>query len=260
MYNKRNYTPTPSNIKSNRYELDAYKKNYMINLSNNPNDLISKRNVNENINSIKFPLYIDFDNVFTSVDKIIETNNYIKSITKIKVLEKNFCILLNRHDFGNTRLCIYDKLTQLGNIICPSNLLNNFPNDIFEKIGRIKFQKQFVFSICPENFITSLDGYITEKLFFACICGNIPIYYGKLDNIDKQIFNINRIILYDPTNIESINNVYNLVKELLENPDKLYNYYKQDIFLNTASEIINKMKENLFNKINLFFTDILNVN
>jgi hypothetical protein len=52
LYNKRNYTPTPSNIKSNRYELDAYKKNYMINLSNNPNDLISKRNVNENINRI----------------------------------------------------------------------------------------------------------------------------------------------------------------------------------------------------------------
>ena len=216
--------------------------------------------INEDIHNIKFPLYLYYDYIYLSSVKIIETNNYVNSITKIKVLEKNFCILLNNHDLGNTRLCIYNKLIELGNIVCPSKLINNFPNDIFEKIGRYEFQKQFIFSICPENFITSLDGYITEKLFYACICGNIPIYYGKLDSIDKQIFNINRIILYEPYNIESINNAYNLVKDLLDNPDKLYNFYKQDIFLDYASDIINKMKGNLFNKMNLFFADILNIN
>jgi hypothetical protein len=131
------------------------------------------------------------------LDKIVEINEYNKNLQIEELLTKNFCCLINKHDFGNTRVNIHNKLSEIGTIFCPSVLLNNFSNETFEKIGRETFQKQFIFSICPENYITKLDGYITKKLFMACCCGNIPIYYGKLDDFDKHIFNTNRIILFD---------------------------------------------------------------
>ena len=212
--------------------------------------------VPENNNNIKFPIYIDPYN-FQSCDKIVEINEYNKNLQIEELLTKNFCCLINKHDFGNTRVNIHNKLSEIGTIFCPSVLLNNFSNETFEKIGRETFQKQFIFSICPENYITKLDGYITEKLFMACCCGNIPIYYGKLDDFDKHIFNTNRIIFFDPTSIDSINNAYNFIKELMSDPIKLFNYYKQDIFCNNACDIINYFKNNANNRINLFINNLV---
>ena len=119
-----------------------------------------------------------------------------------------------------------------------------------------KFFKNSFFNICSENYITHLDDYITEKLFFACITGNIPIYYGKMNDIDKSIFNINRIIFYDPKDENSLNKTFNFINELLNDPIKLYNYYIQDIFLKDACVIINNCKINLNMKINEFIKSI----
>lgn len=227
--------------------------------------------VPENNKNIKFPLYIDFDvnTVNTSkinnnininnnsCEKIININNIINNITKDELFNKNFCCLINRHDFGNTRKHIYNKLIQLFDIVCPSVLFNNFDNITFEKIGREIFQNQFIFSICPENYITSLDGYVTEKLFIACSCGNIPIYYGKLDEYDRKIYNTNRIIEYNPESEESINNTFEFIKDLVLNPDKLYDYYKQPVFLDTACDTINYFKANANYRINFFINNIL---
>jgi hypothetical protein len=210
--------------------------------------------VPENNRNIKFPLYFYY-NLKTS-DKILEISNYVKTITLEQLLTKKYCCLINRHDMGNTRVNIYKKLIKLGNIICPSTLLNNFSNEQFEEIGREIFQKEFIFSICPENFIVKLEGYVTEKLMIACCCGNLPIYYGKLDDIDKQIFNINRIILYDPVSEESLNNTYNFIKDLISDPIKLYNFYKQDIFMENAWDVMNKLKQNAKNRLEIFFNEI----
>ena len=211
--------------------------------------------VPENNTNIKFPLYIDPDNLI-SCNKIIEINDYINNIDIDTVLNKNYCCLINRHDLGNTRTHIYNKLASIGTIICPSELFNNFSNTKFEEIGRETFQKQFIFCICPENYCTELNGYVTEKLFWACCSGNIPIYYGKLDDYDKLIFNINRIILFDPNSEESMNNAYNFIIELLSDKTKLYNFYKQKIFLDTAYNAINNFKLNLKNRITKFINNI----
>ena len=89
----------------------------------------------------------------------------------------------------------------------------------------------------------------------ACIAGTIPIYYGKLDDIDKQIFNINRIILFDPTSEESITNAYLKVLKLMTNYNDLYEYYKQPIFCDSAIETINKIKYNLKFRLNNFINN-----
>jgi len=90
----------------------------------------------------------------------------------------------------------------------------------------------------------------------ACCCGNIPIYYGKLDDLDKQIFNLNIIILYDPTNDQSIDQVHTIIKNLLFKPQDLYNYYKQDVFLQSAIEIIKNYKLNLNKLLNKFIENL----
>ena len=197
--------------------------------------------VRQSHNSAKYPLYVDIAD--------IEAYSSVNNISKEQLLSKEFCILINRHDKGGTRVPIYNKLLQFGNIVCPSILLNNFSNAEFESIGRTVFQSRYIFNICPENFVTSLDGYVTEKLMCACISGNIPIYYGKLDDIDKRIFNMDRILWFDPTSTISIDNLVERVGEMMNNKDKLYEFYRRDIFMPSAKDTITELKNDYMTKL-----------
>lgn len=198
--------------------------------------------------SVKYPLYYEYmdDN---RTQKINEIQNYIKDINYEDFLTKEFCYLINRHDSGETRTEIFKKLSQIDTIICPSNLFNNYSNEEFEKKGTNNFRKCFIFSICPENYITSLDGYVTEKIYMALSNGNIPIYYGKLDDIDKKIFNMNRILWFNPKEQESIQEIYEKVLELVKDKQKLFEFYKKPPFLETAIEILDKMENNYIDTI-----------
>jgi hypothetical protein len=69
----------------------------------------------------------------------------------------------------------------------------------------------------------------------ACLGGAIPIYYGELDEIDRRIFNADRIIFVDPSNLISL---YNTVKELVNDPIKLMDFYSQDVFMHDAYEVM----------------------
>ena len=151
---------------------------------------------------------------------------------------------------------MYNKLKEIGKIVCPSKLFNNYSNWEFEKEGRKEFQKRFIFGICPENFVTELDGYVTEKLYLTCASGSIPIYYGKLDDIDKSIFNMNRILLFDPRNEGSMDMVYKKVKELMNNKEELFEFYKQEPFTENALEMVNNMKENYISRIKEIIEDM----
>jgi hypothetical protein len=198
--------------------------------------------------SVKYPLYYEYmgDN---RTQKINEIQNYIKDINFEDFLNKEFCYLINRHDAGNTRTSIFKKLSQIDIITCPSILFNNYSNEKFEKEGTNKFRKRFIFSICPENFITSLDGYVTEKIYMALSNGNIPIYYGKLDEIDKKIFNMNRILWFNPIEQESIQEIYDKILELMKDKRKLFEFYKQPPFLETAIETLDTMEINYINTV-----------
>jgi len=198
--------------------------------------------------SVKYPVYYEYmgDN---RTQKINEIQNYVKDINFEDFSTKEFCYLINRHDNGKTRTAIFQKLSEINTIICPSNLFNNYSNEKFEKEGTNNFRKRFIFSICPENFITTLDGYVTEKIYMALFNSNIPIYYGKLDEIDKKIFNINRILLYNPLEQESIQEIYKKILELINDKQKLFEFYKQPPFLETAIETLDTMETNYINTV-----------
>jgi hypothetical protein len=198
---------------------------------------------NDNNNCIKYPLYMYNVNLENNIFNNV--NNYVKSCS----LEKSFCTLINTHDMWNTRAVIYNKLININNITCPSSLFNNCSNEEINNIGNVEYIRKFLFNICSENTLTTINGYITEKLMNCCLGGAIPIYCGWLDEIDEKIFNKNRILFYDPNNDESINNIYNKVKELMEDTNKLYDFYRMDVFVESAYETCQIMHNNLLNKL-----------
>ena len=184
----------------------------------------------------RFPIYENPNMYFT------KTNNFIKNTN---IFSKKFCCLINRWDPGNHRTKMHNILNKLDKINCPSALLKNCNNDQLNTMGKTEYIKQFLFNICSENTDNTYKGYITEKLMDCCLGGAIPIYAGWFDEYDAKIFNKNRIIFYNSKDESSYEKVYNQVKELLENEEKLNAFYRQPIFCATANETIEKLKENI---------------
>ena len=194
--------------------------------------------------SIKYPLYI-YHSLHLEKNAYNTINNYIKNCS----LDKEFCTLINTHDMWNTRTPIYNKLVNIGHITCPSTLFNNCSNEELNSMGNTEYIKKFLFNICSENTLTNINGYITEKLMNCSFGGAIPIYTGWFDEIDEKIFNKNRILFYDPNDEESINNIYNKVKELMEDNSKLNDFYRMNVFNENAYETCQDMHNNLLNKL-----------
>ncbi len=222
-------------------------------IENKFNIIIGSINHNPKEGRYKFPLYLfskGFD--ITNYKQFAQTNNTVfnQNITSIK--NKSFCTLINSWDPANTRTCIYRKLLTINsNIVCPGKLFNNCSNIELDRIGKVKYIKNFIFNICAENYdFNNVDGYITEKLMDCCLAGAIPIYAGWFDEYDEKIFNRNRIIFYNSQDNNSINNAFIKVKELIENDDKLIQFYQQPVFCETANDTIKLLLNCFLNKVN----------
>jgi hypothetical protein len=206
---------------------------------------------NKLIKHIKYPLYLFNETLKTTPTIFEEVNKMVKNQTKTTLKSKKFCSLINNHDKGNTRTNIYKKLVSIGEITCPSKLFNNCSNEELNRIGKVEYGKNFLFSICPENFDVKLKGYITEKIIDACLSGCIPIYFGNMDSADLLIFNKKRILNYNPFDNKSINDVVQKINFLMSNEDELLEFYRQDVFLPTALKSIKNMESNLKNQLEL---------
>ena len=190
-------------------------------------------------NWIKYPIY-RYSVKFTQ-DSFEEMNKHVTSIDAAEVNTKAFCTLINRHDWGNTRTPIYERLSKIGHVTCPGKLFNNCSNEELNQMGNIEYIKKFIFNICSENFGNAHPGYVTEKLMNACLGGAIPIYYGELDEIDKKIFNVDRILFLNKDNTDEIGD---RVKFLYENLDALEQFYRQPVFCAGAYEEMLAMDAN----------------
>jgi len=226
----------------------AYKFAYKLLIENQFDRVFGCIYNNQELKYIKYPLYILY---FDYKNKAVfsDTNEIVQSTTDLQ--NHLFACLINRHDDGKTRTGIYNKLKTLGQIDCPSILFNNCSNAELESIGNVNYIRKYIFNICPENFKTSLKGYITEKLLLACMGGAIPIYYGSFDEIDEQIFNKDRIIFYDPFDEESLQSTFNLVNDLIQNKEKLLQFYKQSPFQENAYSIITLLQDRLKHQLKL---------
>ena len=195
----------------------------------------------------KHPLYIDATNHNIPNKKImIECNKKVlkKDPTKLK-----FCSIIASHDMYNNRMPIVNLLSNIKFVECPGKLNNNVKSFDDEGLTKEEYLEDFLFNICPENH-EGHEGYTSEKIRNCVSSGCIPIYYGRTnDEQDSKIFNQNRIIRYDPTSKETMDKCFNKVKELIENPDKLIEFYRQPPYLENSDLIINEMFNDLKKKI-----------
>ena len=233
-------------------------------------------NDNMDLNHYKFPYYLlyhyyesgnknkdelCYDNTLPTIYN--EINNYVKQNYETILSKKTFC-LINSHDYYDVRKIIHDEInckfggTKFGRIVCPGKAFNNCNNHELNAIGKIEYLKQFIFNICPENFNTSIGGYITEKLFEACKAGCIPIYCGQFDEIDAKIFNKERIVFYDAQNKNSITHCIDKIDSLLSDPAKLHAMYTLPVFLDTAHATITELEKRFCNIFN--FAHVKNKN
>jgi len=193
---------------------------------------------------------------FDSNDQSIfkNANEYVKNIPvigKLCIADKIFCCLIASHDMGGTRTIMHNKLKNIGLIVCPGRHFNNTSPDVLNKLGKHLYLRKFLFTICAENWdYGNIPGYITEKLLDACIGGCIPIYAGHFGALDAKIFNRERILFYNSQDPRSIDIVYNKICNLLRNKQELVEFYRQPVFCDTAFETIQKLKTDLFDKLN----------
>jgi hypothetical protein len=187
-------------------------------------------------NWIKYPLYVSL----CTEEAFIRTNTYVQTCEPIQ--GKRFAALINRHDPGNTRIKIYNEITQMGlQVDCPGDFMNNCSNEELNRIGKPEWLKQYLFNICFENFTDVQPGYISEKLMDACLSGTIPIYNGTLDAVDERIFNKERILFYNSAD-------YGKKMDWLMASNANYTeFYRQPVFMPTAWETIQQMKANVAN-------------
>jgi len=232
--------------------MDKIKVNYM--------DMVVGCVPNIKSKFIKLPLYLSVtDPKNMTKERIDGINQYVKN----KVIEFDpksksgynlkFCALINRHDNFNTRTPILRKLEKIGFVDCPGILHNNVKSFDDDGISKVDYLKGFLFNICPEN-TPGHEGYITEKIINCSESGCIPVYHSYgLDEMDKRFFNVNRIILYDPNNEESLEKAYLKVKSLLEDKNELIKFYKQDVFHPDAHLVVDESIANYKKKFKKFF-------
>jgi len=77
--------------------------------------------------------------------------------------------------------------------------------------------------------------------------GAIPIYCGRFDEIDEKIFNKNRILFYNSKDKKSLIQVYEKVKELMDDKEKLKDFYQQNVFMDSAYDTVQEINNNLMN-------------
>jgi hypothetical protein len=180
---------------------------------------------------IKYPIYATMTAQFKEVNAFVSTS---------PLEEKKICVLINRHDPGNTRLPILRELSNFMHVVCPGRLANNCSNEELDRLGTPDYLKKFVFNICSENFGECHPGYITEKLMNCCLGGAIPVYFGNLDDIDQRIFNKERILFLNEGNPRE---VAGRIFAMCKNIKLLESFYRQPVFQDTAEEALNEIRE-----------------
>lgn len=206
-----------------------------------------KNSVTVNIN-LYYPLWlIDYYDLIINVDELHKKN---KELIELYNIKNKKGILICRHDNNNTRIPLVNVLNKYFQIDFGGSFKNNIGGNIPENNwtnNKIKFLHDYLFNICSENI--QQTNYHTEKLFHACLSGTIPIYCGFIGELEKKIFNVDRIINVPKINTYYLNVLENIIIIYKNNSNILENDYKKPIFLTENTEYIKEYRQNIINII-----------
>jgi hypothetical protein len=217
-------------------------------------------------NYIRIPYWVD---LITRLTSYKPTKDNIRSLLLASCNGNNnkFAAMVNRYDgvsendymrsgsYGVSRKHIVDSMSAINHVDCAGKYLKN-TNALTEDCGDDlhKFLRNYAFYICPENSVS--EGYVTEKIFNAMLCGCIPIYNGWSKDPEPGVINKDRILWWDKNDENQNNNTLNEVRKLWSD-DKLRRSFTQDIFEDTAVDIIYHYFETLDKRVEKIFDEFL---
>jgi len=206
----------------------------------NPFDLGLGFDVFEDDRYLRFPLWIMYlfppESTPEDIKRICASLRY-----PVGNSGQKFCSLVSRWDPSGVRGRIYDALSPLGEISCPSQFKHN-DDSLVTDFGdnKTEYLKQFRFNVCPEN--SNAYGYTTEKIFESISAGCIPIYYGSFGQPEPEVLNPNAFLAWKDG--EDNTELISLVREMESNRSVYEDFAAQPRLLDGAEEwVIGKFEE-----------------
>ena len=192
---------------------------------------------------IRFPLWLTYMFAPDSSDDDIRVKCEQINHPAIR-LKTKFSSLISRADWNGVRKEMYDSISKINSVDCPSVFMHN-DDSLRENFNNNKneYLRQYKFNICPEN--SKAYGYVTEKLYEAVLSGCIPIYWGS-DTVD--ILNPNAIIFWtkgaeNKDSLELIKNINSsevLFEEFASQPRLLSN--ATDFVIDKFNQLENNLR------------------
>lgn len=158
-----------------------------------------------------------------------------------------FACLIARADISGIRTVMYEGLSEVGKVDCPSGLFHN-DDSLKEQFGdeKVKYMRQYRFNICPEN--SNAYGYCTEKVLEAIAAGCIPVYWGCNNEPERKILNQDAIIFWDKKSNGA--KALEQIKELSADKKRMEAFMKQPRLKEGAEEEVLRMMNELYNRLN----------
>jgi len=189
------------------------------------------------------PRYLRFPNWLKRFDPVLDTQSVATKCEQLRYPNRfdlnrsRFASLIARVDVLGIRKEMYDALSNVGKIDCPSQVMHNDDTLVTQyNDNKLDYLRNYVFNICPEN--SNSYGYVTEKVFEAICAGCIPIYWGSYNNPEPKVLNHDSIVFWDRQ--EKGKQAIQTVMDLWANPQRLHDFIMQPRLLPTAEEEIEK--------------------
>lgn len=194
---------------------------------------------------MRFPLWLTYVFEPTLDEKLIRERCEQLRHPEIGKREK-FACMIARADISGIRTAMYEGLSEVGKVDCPSGLFHN-DDSLIKEFGddKVKYMHQFAFNICPEN--SNAYGYCTEKVFEAIAAGCVPVYWGCNNEPEQKILNQNAIIFWDKESngAEAIAQI----KSLSADKVQLDAFMRQPRLKESAEEEVLRMMNELYSRI-----------
>ena len=191
----------------------------------------------DNPRYLRFPLWLTY--AFEPTMDVKQIKERCEQLRYPIVGERQkFASLIAHADMDGTRAEMYQALSAIGKIDCPSDLFHNddsLKNHYAD--DKLSYLRNYLFNVCPEN--SNADGYCTEKIFDAIAAGCIPIYWGSDNMPEPTVLNPEAIIFWNKETKGK--NAIKQIRELYSRPDSLEAFLKQPRLVDGAEQEVLRM-------------------
>lgn len=148
------------------------------------------------------------------------------------------------------RTHMVESLDAIASVDCAGKLLHN-TDELKTRFNdnKAEFLKQYKFYICPEN--TSVEGYVTEKVFHCIGSGCIPIYWGSNNNPEPDVLNHDAILFWQKDGDNSA--LLQQIEELQGNSARYREFFEQPRLQPDAWQVVANYFDNLEQHLDALF-------